>query len=74
MTRSRGPVARLGPYSSTWWASVAILREAPVIPIPEGRAITREEINRVIVDINQRLDTIFDVLAALDTRLTALGG
>lgn len=50
------------------------MRDAPVVPIPETQPLDKEAVNRIVVDLNLRIDAIYDALVALDARVQALGG
>lgn len=48
-----------------------VTRDSPVAPHPTDALPTAESINRVIADINAKLDAVWGTLAALDARLAA---
>lgn len=55
-------------------AQSRIVRDAPVVPVAENQALDRDTANRIVVDLNLRLDRIYDALVAMDARLQAIGG
>ena len=46
--------------------------DAPVVLIPELTPLTREAVNRVVVDINTRFDRMYEIVAAIEVRLAAV--
>ena len=50
----------------------AVTPDAPVVLIPELTPLTRESVNRVVVDINTRFDRMYEIVTAIEVRLAAV--